>query len=53
MYMMFIYCNKKPYNEMGIRGSLEELYDQARIVTEELLKKNPRAEITTKITMYI
>jgi hypothetical protein len=53
MYMMFIYVDKKVYNSMGIRGELEELHAKAAEISKQLFKENPRAEITTKITMYI
>lgn len=53
MYMMFIYIDGKVHNSMGIRGELEELYAIAAQETKELLRSNPRAEISTKISMYI
>ena len=53
MYMMFIYCNRKPYNGMGIRGSLEELYKQAENITKDIFLLNPKADVAVKITMYI
>ena len=50
---MFIYVDGKAHNSMGIRGELEELYTIAAQETKKLFGTNPRAEISTKITMYI
>jgi hypothetical protein len=50
---MFIYVDSEPYNVMGIRGNLDELYTKAKGITEELLSQNCHSEIQTKITMYI
>lgn len=53
MYMMFVYVNGAPYNSMGIRGNLDEIYQEAEGISKDLFKQNPRYEVTTKITMYI
>lgn len=50
---MFIYVDGKADNSMGIRGDLNDLHSIAEQRLKELFKKNPRAEITTKIMMYI
>ncbi|WCK57222.1 hypothetical protein PP175_28960 (plasmid) [Aneurinibacillus sp. Ricciae_BoGa-3] len=53
MFMMFVYVDGSPYHSMGIRGSLEELHQQAIEISQIIFKKKPKAEIKTKITKYI
>lgn len=51
--MMFIYKDNVVYNNMGIRGSLEELYKQAKKISEEIFLENPKSKVKTEIYKYI
>jgi hypothetical protein len=49
MYGMFIYYDKKRYNNTVIRGSLKDLHKQIEIISEDLLKKEKEAIIEIKL----
>ncbi len=54
MYILFVYEDGKPSNSMGIRKDyLDELYRIAADMAKEILARNPRAKIETKVEGYI
>lgn len=52
LYMMFVYVDDVAYNSMGIKGTLDEIYNEAARISKEIYSINPRAEVKTKINFW-
>ncbi|WP_372011376.1 hypothetical protein NBRC13296_12505 [Paenibacillus chitinolyticus] len=52
LHLLFVYKDEKPYNSMGIKGTVDELYDEAKKISEEILKDSPKSEIKTKLVFW-